>query len=128
MQTSQEDDARAGEVAVGRGVRMSVNTLSMHLILTRQPFAEYCNFPPGIPRGSAVKNPPAMQEMQESLGWEDPLDEEMATHSSYSCLGNPMSSGAREAVVHGITNSQTPLKIHASTFPPVAVGTDIEYT
>ena len=33
-----------------------------------------------------VKNPPAMQETQEmqvpSLGWEDPLEEEMATHSS----------------------------------------------
>ena len=36
--------------------------------------------------GSTVKNLPAMQEMQEawveSLGWEDPLEEEMATHSS----------------------------------------------
>ena len=36
--------------------------------------------------GSMVKNPPAMQEMQEiwvrSLGWEDPLEEDMATHSS----------------------------------------------
>ena len=33
-----------------------------------------------------VKNLPAMQEMQEawveSLGWEYPLEEEMATHSS----------------------------------------------
>ena len=30
-----------------------------------------------------VKNPPAMQEMQvQSLGWEDPLKKEMATHSS----------------------------------------------
>ena len=33
-----------------------------------------------------VKNPPAMQETQEiqvqSLGWEDPLEEEMATHAS----------------------------------------------
>ena len=30
-----------------------------------------------------VKNPPAMQEMQvRSLGQEDPLEEEMATHSS----------------------------------------------
>ena len=34
----------------------------------------------------AVKNPPATQETQEawvpSLGWEDPLEQEMATHSS----------------------------------------------
>ena len=40
----------------------------------------------GFPGGSAVKNLPAMQEMQEtwvgSLGREDPLEEGMATHSS----------------------------------------------
>ena len=30
-----------------------------------------------------AKNSPAMQETQvPSLGWEDPLEEEMATHSS----------------------------------------------
>ena len=30
-----------------------------------------------------IKNPPALQEMQlRSLGWEDPLEKEMATHSS----------------------------------------------
>ena len=32
--------------------------------------------------GSVVKNLPAKQEMQvQSLGWEDPWEEEMATHS-----------------------------------------------
>ena len=37
----------------------------------------------GLPGGSVVKNPLAMQEMQvPSLGREDPLEEEMATHSS----------------------------------------------
>ena len=40
----------------------------------------------GFPRGSAVKNLPAMQEPQEtwihSLGREDPLEEGKATHSS----------------------------------------------
>ena len=36
-----------------------------------------------FPRGSAVKNLPAKQESQvRSLGWEDPLEEGMATHSS----------------------------------------------
>ena len=38
------------------------------------------------PDDSVVKNLSAMQEMQEiwfrSLGWEDPLEEEMASHSS----------------------------------------------
>ena len=42
-----------------------------------------------------------MQETQEmqvpSLGLEDSLEEETATHSQYSCLGNPMDRGARRA-------------------------------
>ena len=40
----------------------------------------------GFPSGSVVKNPLAMQEMQEtrvrSLGVEDPLEEGTATHSN----------------------------------------------
>ena len=37
----------------------------------------------GFPGDSVVKNLPAMQEMQvQSLDWEDPLEEGMATHSS----------------------------------------------
>ena len=37
----------------------------------------------GFPGGSAVKNLPAMQEVQvQSLGWKDPLEEGIATHSS----------------------------------------------
>ena len=37
----------------------------------------------GFPGGSVVKNPPAKQETQVwSLGQEDPLEKEMATHSS----------------------------------------------
>ena len=37
----------------------------------------------GFPGSSVVKNPPAMQEMQvRSRGQEDPLEEEMAVHSS----------------------------------------------
>ena len=40
----------------------------------------------GIPGGSVVKNPPARQETRvQSLGWEDPLEKEMATHSSILC-------------------------------------------
>ena len=35
------------------------------------------------PNGSAVKNPPAMQEMWvPSLSWEDSLEKEIATHFS----------------------------------------------
>ena len=37
----------------------------------------------GFPGGSVVKNLPAMQETWvQFLGWEHPLEEEMATHSS----------------------------------------------
>ena len=37
----------------------------------------------GFPGTSVVKNLPTMQEARvQSLGWEDPLEEGMATHSS----------------------------------------------
>ena len=40
-------------------------------------------FVSGFPSGSVVKNQPAIQETQVgSLGWEDPLEKEMAIHSS----------------------------------------------
>ena len=38
-------------------------------------------FPKVFPGGAAIKNAPAMQETGiRSLGWEDPLEEKMATH------------------------------------------------
>ena len=41
---------------------------------------------PGFLGGTVVKNPSAVQVMQEtrvrSLGWEDPLEEKLATHSN----------------------------------------------
>ena len=40
-------------------------------------------FTKGFPGGSLVKNLPAMRETWvQSLGWEDPLEKEMANHSS----------------------------------------------
>ena len=48
--------------------------------------SEYAYICKGFRGGSVVKNPPAMQKLQEmqvrSLGREDPLEEEIATHSS----------------------------------------------
>ena len=44
-----------------------------------------------------------------SLGWEDPLEEGMAT-LRYSCLENPMDRGAWGATVHRVVQSQTRLK------------------
>ena len=41
------------------------------------------NYGRGFPGGSAVKNPPVIQETSDrSLGWEDSLEKEMATYSS----------------------------------------------
>ena len=56
----------------------------------------------------AVKKLLSMQETKKmqvrSLGREDPLEEDMATHSSI-CLENPMDRRAWWATVHGVTES-----------------------
>ena len=57
----------------------------------------------GFPGGSdSKKNPPAMQETWvQSLGWEDPLEEEMATHSSILAWEIPRSEepGGQQSLV-----------------------------
>jgi len=52
-----------------------------------------------------------MQETRvRSLGREDPLEKEMATHSStLSYLENPMEGGAWQATLHGVAKSRTRL-------------------
>ena len=55
-----------------------------------------------------VKNLPIVQETWvQSLGWEDPLEEGMATHSSILVWRIPMDKGAWKARVHGVTKSRT---------------------
>jgi len=58
-----------------------------------------------------VKNPPTNAETEElwvqSLGLEDPLEEEMATHSSILAWRIPMDRGAWQAIVHRVRKSQT---------------------
>ena len=44
-----------------------------------------------------------------SLGWEDPLEEGMATHSSILAQRIPMDRGAWQATVHGVVKSWTQL-------------------
>ena len=61
-----------------------------------------------FPGSSVVKNLPAMQESWvQSLGQKDALKEEMATHSSIFCLGNPMDREAWQATVCGVAKSWT---------------------
>ena len=55
-----------------------------------------------------VKNLPAMQETGvRSPGWEDPLEEGMATLFSILAWRIPMDREARQAMVHGVAKSQT---------------------
>ena len=57
-----------------------------------------------------VKNPPVIWEICVWFqGWEDPLEEGMATHSSILAWRIPMDKGAWQAIVHGVTKSQTQL-------------------
>ena len=55
-----------------------------------------------------VKHLPAMRETWVgSLGWEDPLEEGLATHSGILAWRIPMDRGAWWATVHGVKESQT---------------------
>ena len=57
-----------------------------------------------------LKSLPAMQDTWvQSLGWEDPLEEDMVTHSSILAWSITMNRGAWQATVHGVTKSQPQL-------------------
>ena len=58
-----------------------------------------------------VKNPPTVWEIWVlSLGWEDPLENGMATHPSILAWIIPMNRGAWRAAVLRVTKSQTQLR------------------
>ena len=57
-----------------------------------------CTCAGGFPDGSVVKNPPANSR---DMGLEDPLEKEMATHSSVLAWEIPW-TGAWGAMVHGV--------------------------
>ena len=73
---------------------------------------------PNFPEGSAVKNLLTMQETPEtlarSLAWEDPLEKEIATHSSNLAwevprteeLGRLQSTGSKESDMIEHTHSE----------------------
>ena len=72
---------------VGKVMFLLFNTLS-RFVMAFLPRSKHLlmSWLQGFPGGSAVNNLPAVQEFQEtqvqSLGWEDPLEEDMATYSS----------------------------------------------
>ena len=60
----------------------------------------------GFLAGSVVKDPPTNTRDADwipSLGWEDPLEKEMSTHS-HSCLGNPTDKSAWWVTVQGVAD------------------------
>ena len=62
----------------------------------------------GFPGSQLVKNPPTMwKTWVQSLGWEYPLEEGMATHSSILAWRIPMNRGVCWATVHGVSKSWT---------------------
>ena len=66
----------------------------------------------GFPGASAVKNLPAMQELQEmllvrSLGREDSLGRRAQQATPVFLRRNPMDREAWQATVHGVTKSLT---------------------
>ena len=55
-----------------------------------------------------VKNPAVMQKLQVgSLSWEDPLEEEMAKHSSILARIIPWTEEPGRLQVHGVTEGWT---------------------
>ena len=59
-----------------------------------------------FPGSSVVKNQPAMQEMWVlSLGWEEPLEKKMATHSIILAWEIPWTE--EPGRLHGVTESNT---------------------
>ena len=71
-----------------------------------------------------IKNPPAMQEAWvRSLGWEDLLEEDMATHSSILAWKITTDRGAWWATVYWVTKSRTRLSDQAqhSTFHSINI-------
>jgi len=62
-----------------------------------------------------LKNLPAMWETWvRFLGWEDTLEEGMATHSSILAWRIPMDRGAWQVTVHRVTKHQTQLSKHST--------------
>ena len=64
-----------------------------------------------------VKNLPVMRETWvQALGWEDSLEESMATHSSTLAWRIHMDRGASWATVHGVAKSRTRLTNKATIY------------
>ena len=70
----------------------------------------------------AVKNPPEMEEMQvQPLGWEDPLEEEMATHSCILAWKTPGQTNLVGYCTWGCKELPQRLSTHTGTWPEINI-------
>ena len=93
-------------------------------------YTHYYIYYKGFPGGSAVKNPPAMQETQEAQV--QSLDQEAGRGHGYSlwysCLGNPTDRGNWRASVHRAAElDTTEATEHAHTYITIKQITDWIY-
>ena len=72
-----------------------------------------------------VKNPvkETSETQVQSLGWEDTLEESMATHSNIPTYRSSVDRGSWPATVHVVAKSLTQLK-HLGTHAPVPLERD----
>ena len=84
------------------------NNIHIHCDLLIDFILSFINIQPFLYRQYLISIIYAQQETWvRSLGWEDPLEEGMATHSSILAWRIPIDRGARWATVHGVTKSWT---------------------
>ena len=83
----------------------------LHELLLRREFTTSSKFEWASLVAQLIKNLPATQEtLVQSLGWEDPLEEGMATHYSILAWRILMDRRVWWATVHGVAKSWTQLK------------------
>ena len=69
-----------------------------------------------------------MQKTQvQSLVWEDPLEKEMAAHSSIVAWEIPMDRGAWQATVHGVTKESDNVATKPTANPAVFCVLDMRH-
>ena len=104
VQESSQKTVRTNIYSGFSFVELSVIFILSHIFKIK---SEYVSFWASLV-AQMVKRLSAMQETQIwSLGWEDPLQKGMATHTNISCLENSMDRGVWWATVHGVESKTT---------------------
>ena len=86
---------------------------------------QLCGFPGGIVGKEPANQCRRQETWVQSLGWEDPLQKEMATHSGILPWKIPWTqeSGRLQREVHGVTKSQRLLNVCVCTYTHTDIHT-----